>query len=190
MPASGGARARRRQKLNEEDSIRRITELRRLTNGGETPVEIFPAVEDALLAHSDSPKLWWIRGDSIQLGPEDSPYSLEDALLSYEKALMIDPSFPEAHESIGFYFDVIDIDLGRSEAAFREAVRCGAGDSSVVGLARVLSELGHPTSRILSFIDEHDLPHSPELQEIRDEIESGMWQPKQSNEEAESGPGE
>ena len=97
---------------------------------------------------------------------------------------MIDPSFPEAYESIGYYFDAIDIDLGRSEAAFREAVRCGAGDSSVVGLARVLSERGHSTSRILSFIDQHDVDHSPRFQEIREEIEAGLWRPKESNEEA------
>jgi hypothetical protein len=170
--------------LNEEDSIRRITELRRLSKGGETTVIVFRAIEDALSAHPDSPKLWCIRGDCIQLGPEDSPYSLEDALLSYEKALMLDPSFPEAHESIGYYFDVIDIDLDRSEVAFREAVRCGAGDSSVVGLARVLSERGHPTPQVLSFIDRHDVERSPQLQEIREEIEGGMWHPKQSNEEA------
>ena len=173
-----------RQKLNEEDSIHRITELRRLTKGGETTVNVFRAIKDALSTHPDSPKLWCIRGDCIQLGPEDSPYSLEDALLSYEKALIIDPGFPEAHESIGYYFDVIDIDLGRSETAFREAIRCGAGDSSVVGLARVLIEQGHPISQILSFIDQHDVEHSPMLQEIRGEIEGGMWQPKQSNEEA------
>ena len=147
-------------------------------------MQVFREIEDALAAHPDSPALWCMRGDSIQLGPEDSPYSLEDALLSYEKALMIDSGYPEAHESIGYYFDVIDIDLGRSEAAFREAIRCGAGDSSVAGLARVLSERGHPTSQILSFIDQHDVEHSSVLQDIREEIEGGRWQPKQSNEEA------
>ena len=173
-----------RQELNEEHHIHRITDLRRLTNGSETPVQVFREIEDALAAHPDSPALWCMRGDSIQLGPEDSPYSLEDALLSYEKALMIDSSFPDAHESIGYYFDVIDIDLGRSEAAFREAIRCGAGDNSVAGLARVLSERGHPTSQILSLIDQHDVEHSPVLQDIREEIEGGMWQPKQSNQDA------
>ena len=79
---------------------------------------------------------------------------------------------------------MIDIDLGRSEAAFREAIRCGAGDNSVAGLARVLSERGHPTSQILSLIDQHDVEHSPVLQDIREEIEGGMWQPKQSNQDA------
>ncbi len=183
-PRSGVGGLDVRQKLNEEDSICRITELRRLTSGGETPVQVFRAIEDALAAHPDFPKLWCIRGDCIQLGPEDSPYSLEDALQSYEKALMIDPSFAEAHESIGYYFDVIDIDLDRSEAAFREAVRCGAGDSSVVGLARVLSERGHPTTQVLTFIDRHDVEQSPQLQEIREEIEGGMWQTNLTNEEA------
>lgn len=96
---------------------------------------------------------------------------------------MIDPSFPEAHESIGYYFDVIEEDLGRSEAAFREAIRCGAGDSSVVGLARVLAEQGHSITQVLSFIDRHDVEQSHEIQEIREEIEGGMWQAKQSQEE-------
>jgi hypothetical protein len=90
---------------------------------------------------------------------------------------MIDPCFSEAHESIGYYFDVIDIDLNRSEAAFHEAVRCGGGASSVAGLARVLSERGHSTSDVFAMIDQHDVDNSPELQEIRAEIESGMWQP-------------
>ncbi len=79
---------------------------------------------------------------------------------------------------------MIDIDLSRSEAAFLEAIRCGGGESSVAGLARVLSERGYPTADVLMMIDQHDVEHSPELQEIRKEIASGMWRSNQTNEEA------
>ena len=112
------------------------------------------------------------------MGAEDAPYSLEDALLSYEKALMINPDYAEAHESIGYFFDVIDEDLEKSETAFREAVRCGGGASSVAGLARVLAERGHPVLEILAMIDHSDLDPSAHLMDIREEIESGMWASK------------
>ena len=87
-----------------------------------------------------------MRGDSIQLGPEDSPYSLKDALLPYENVVAIAASVSEVDESIGYYFAMIDSDIDRSEAAFRQAIRCGAGESSVAGLAGVLYQQGHPFS--------------------------------------------
>jgi hypothetical protein len=170
--------------MAEEDYIHKIAELSRLASGSETPIQVFREIEEALSVYPDSPSLWCMRGDLIQLGPEDSPYSLEDALRSYEKALTINPVFAEAHESIGYYSDVIDGDLVRAEAAFLEAVRCGGGESSVAGLARVRSERGHPTSDILTMIDQHDVKHSPVLQKIREEIASGMWQLEPPNENA------
>ena len=73
-------------------------------------------------------------------------------------------------ESIGYYFDVIDTDIDRSQAAFREVIHCGAGGSSVAGLAGVLYQQGHPFSQIMSLIDQHDVEHSPVLREIREEL--------------------
>ena len=49
-------------------------------------------------------------------------------------------------ESIGYYFAMIDTDIDLSGAVFREAIRCGAGESSVAGLAGVLYQQGHPFS--------------------------------------------
>lgn len=149
----------------------------------EATLKTLALADDAVRAFPQSPKLWCMRGDLIQQGSEESAYALEDALLSYERALAVNPMFAEAHESIGYYFDVIDEDFVRSEAAFLEAIRCGGGESSVAGLARVLAERGKPISDILVMIDRHDIDHSSVLKEVREEIASGSWQPEQENEE-------
>ena len=148
-------------------------------------MQVFREIGEGLSVPPNSASLWCMRGDSIQLGPEDSPYSLKDALLPYENVVAIASSVSEVDESIGYYFAMIDSDIDRSEAAFREAIRCGAGESSVAGLAGVLYQQGYPASQIMPLVDQHDVEHSPVLREIREEIVGGMEQPKQSNEDSE-----
>ena len=142
---------------------------------GWATVDTIALADQSIHAFPDSAKLWVMRGDLIQLGDDDSNYSLEEALKSYETALRIDPAFADAHESIGYYFDVIDEDLERSEAAFAAAIAHGAGVNSYFGLARVLAERGEPRKTILSMIDACAFCHDPKIQEIRIKIESGFW---------------
>ncbi|EEF62936.1 hypothetical protein [Pedosphaera parvula] len=139
--------------------------------------DLLPLVEEAIRAYPTSAKLHCMRGDLIQLS--DGPgYGLEDAAASYEQALKVDANFAEAHESIGYYCDVISHDLQLAEAAFRRAIELGAGVDSYVGLARVLAELGHDTQAILKFLDGCPFRDSAKILEIRSEIEKETWKPK------------
>ena len=60
----------------------------------------------AVQAFPLSARLWDIRGDLIQFGPESMPQPLEDALASYQRAVAVDPEFATAWDSIGHYYDV------------------------------------------------------------------------------------
>jgi lipoprotein NlpI len=62
--------------------------------------------------------------------------------LLYQQAVAVDPSFGEAYESIGYYYDVLEEDLSMTEMAFRKAIELEMGLNSYFGLARVLTEQG------------------------------------------------
>ena len=64
-----------------------------------------------------------MRGSLIQLGPENCPHSLDDALTSYQRAIEIDPLFAEAWEEIGRFHDTVRDDEAVAERFFREAER-------------------------------------------------------------------
>jgi hypothetical protein len=126
--------------VSDKDYIARIREA--WPREGEAGPELLHLAEEAVSKCRASPELWVMRGNLIQLSEQDSPYKLRDALLSYERALLVDSRCAEALQEIGYYFDVIDEDLPRVEAAFRRAIDCGGGEQSHVGMARVLAELG------------------------------------------------
>jgi tetratricopeptide (TPR) repeat protein len=62
-----------------------------------------------------------MRGDLIQLGAEDIPYELTDALASYERAIAIDPKCAEAYEEIGHFYDAVMGDAERAKPFFHRA---------------------------------------------------------------------
>ena len=74
---------------------------------GETSADALALADEAVRAYPNSAKLWCMRGDLIQLGSADIPYSLEDALACYERAFSIDPNFAEGHEEIGHFYDAV-----------------------------------------------------------------------------------
>ena len=55
--------------------------------GEETSNQALAVADEAVRAFPESPKLWCMRGDLIQLGAEDIPHELADALASYERAI-------------------------------------------------------------------------------------------------------
>ena len=117
-----------------------------------------------------------MRGDLIQLSGGSS-YTLRDALGAYENAVELDPHYSQAWESIGYYCDVHDQNFERAEFAFRRAVELGAGATAYVGVARVLAERNHQMTDILRFLDTCPYSDDDRVQEMRSEIESGMWEP-------------
>jgi hypothetical protein len=133
--------------------------------------------DEAVLRFPESPRLWQRRGDLIQLGDGESAHSLEDALRSYEMAVKLDPGFAEAHESIGYYFDAIDEDLPRAEAGFLKATQLGGGEYSWAGLARVIAEQGGLPEQILALIDDCPFADASAVQDVRQRLEQGFWDP-------------
>jgi tetratricopeptide (TPR) repeat protein len=143
---------------------------------GRATAETLRLADEAVSVHGSSPKLWCMRGDLIQCSDSsDDGHTLLDALHSYEAALRVDSNFAEAQESIGYYYDVIEIDLERALAAFKEAVRLGGGVDSYFGLARVLAECGTARDEIFSMIQTSPYRHHPKILEIRDEIQEGYY---------------
>jgi tetratricopeptide (TPR) repeat protein len=74
-------------------------------------------------AFPDSPKLWCMRGDLIQLASESCPHSLDDARACYQRATEIDPQFIEAWESLGHFHNAVLDDETTAQRFFSEAER-------------------------------------------------------------------
>jgi tetratricopeptide (TPR) repeat protein len=96
---------------------------------GESSDEALALADEAMRAYPNSAKLWCMRGNLIQLGSADTPYSLEDALACYERAVAIDPNFAEGYEEIGYFHDAVMPNPNRARRAFREAARIRKGQS-------------------------------------------------------------
>lgn len=104
-----------------------VTELERRwprpTDTDQALLATIALVDDAVRVFPQSPRLWCIRGDVIQLGPDGCPHNLEDARDCYHRAIDIDPQFVEAWESLGyFYHAVLDDEVGAARF-FSEAER-------------------------------------------------------------------
>jgi tetratricopeptide (TPR) repeat protein len=111
--------------MKESDYIEKLFAL--WPAEGETSDEALALADGAVRAHPDSARLWCMRGDLIQLGSADIPYSLEDALACYERAVSIDPGFAEGYEGIGHFYDAVMPNPSRARRAFREADRIRRG---------------------------------------------------------------
>ena len=86
----------------------------RETEAEATP-ETMALADEAVRAFPDSPKLWCMRGDLIQLASGSCQHSLDDAGACYLRAIKIDPSFAEAYEEAAHFFDAV---MGDEERAF------------------------------------------------------------------------
>jgi tetratricopeptide (TPR) repeat protein len=107
--------------MSEEDYIVQLRERWPRNAKMEVTPETIALADEATHAFPRSAKLWCMRGNLIQLGPENCPHSLDDALDSYKRAIEIDPSFADAWEEAGhFYHNVLD-DEAAAEPYLREA---------------------------------------------------------------------
>jgi Flp pilus assembly protein TadD len=108
--------------------------------GGATEIA-FRLLDEALLHHPGSVALWCLRGDVLQLAPDEEARTFDEAEASYLKAAALAPSDPEPIESLAHFYDNVLDDPLRAESYFRQAIALGAGDSAHEGLAQVLEEL-------------------------------------------------
>ena len=81
----------------------------------------YALMDEAVHAYPLSARLWDMRGDLILLGPEECPFSLDDALACYQKAIEADPQFAQAWESIGHFYDAVLDDEVKAQQCFLEA---------------------------------------------------------------------
>ena len=62
-----------------------------------------------------------MRAALIQLGSGDSPYTLDEALVCYQRALAADPYSVEALEDIAHFYDAVLSDSAKAAAYFAQA---------------------------------------------------------------------
>lgn len=111
-----------------------------LNERGETTIQSFQGIAEAIVAYPSSTSLWCLRGDLIQLGDGTGP-KLPEALASYEKAIALDPNCAEAYEEIGHYFDTVEGGPAKAESYFRKAIELDGRESAREALADVLEQL-------------------------------------------------
>lgn len=85
------------------------------------PDELLALADEAVQIFPESAKLWVMRGNLIQLGTGETSHTLDDALASYERAVLIDPNFVEGWEEIGHFHDAVMDDEERAREAFQKA---------------------------------------------------------------------
>ncbi len=113
--------------VTEQDHIDSIRKA--LPENGRASSRHIGLADEALRQYSDSTRLWCLRGDLIQLSDEvDDGRDLSDAQRSYERALTIDASCIEAHESLGYFLDAVMLDAKRARHHFDQAARLSEAD--------------------------------------------------------------
>lgn len=98
--------------MTEDDYISSLRA--RWPQGSDASLETIALADEAIRAFPNSARLWIMRGNLIQLGPESCRHALEESLASYQRAVEIDPQFADAWDEIGHYYDVV---LGEEKTA-------------------------------------------------------------------------
>lgn len=134
-------------------------------------------VDAALEDEPESVALWCVRGDLVQAAGEGGRLPLEEALASYERALVLAPDSAKANLEIGVFHDLVGDDPEAAEPFLRAAVEHGGGEAAYVALARVLAEMDDERGA-LEVLEEAPDPSSDEVSQLRDEILAGEWAPE------------
>lgn len=154
-----------------EKQIEKIKET--ISETGVTVV-VLESVEKTLRRWPDSDELWCLRGDLIQLCEGETDYDLADVFCSYQNAVVINPHSAEAHESLGYFYDVFENEFEKAESAFRQAIEFGAGADSFLGLARVLAQAGK-SEEALNLLSGCPFCDEVKVENLKHDIKSGGW---------------
>ena len=134
-------------------------------------------VENVLSKHADCARLWDLCGDLLRLfavhtnGNDASKLRAREC---YETAVGISPDDYLPYESLGFWHDTIEDDIGKSYDYFEKALALGNRDSTRIGMSRVLAQLGKRDDAIKMLLK---CENTPEAQLLLKEISSGQWDP-------------
>ena len=121
----------------------RIADIRKrvAADGAATPDDI-DEIDDLLEAEGPTVDLLILRGQLIQLLPDDDPDAADEAFACFQEAVELDPSSAEANEELAHFLDDVADEPEEAEPFFRRAIELGAGESARDGLRDVLSQLG------------------------------------------------
>jgi tetratricopeptide (TPR) repeat protein len=114
-----------------------------------------------------------------QVEPWSPEFDPRIPLAYFQRATSLNPKSADAHNELGYMYDVYFDDFPQAEAKFRKAIELGWDYSSYYGLARVLAETGRP-NRALSIVSSRNCPFSkhPQIIALRREIKDGKtWNP-------------
>lgn len=107
--------------MTENDYIEELK--KRWPRKGKATLETITFADEAIRTFPRSPKLWCMRGNLIELGRENSPHTLDDALASYKHAIEIDPQFIQAWEDIGYFYRNVLDEEDKAKPCFHEVER-------------------------------------------------------------------
>lgn len=77
-------------------------------------MEVLALADNAIREHPTPAQLWYLRGFLVWMAPEECLYDEIDALISYEKAVELDPGHADAYDRIGDYYDGLKNDPVRA----------------------------------------------------------------------------
>ena len=83
--------------------------------------EVLALADRAIRECPRSARLWYFRGRLIWMAPEESLYDGIDALLSFEKAVELNPDFADAYDRMGDYYDGLMDDPTRATKYYERA---------------------------------------------------------------------
>lgn len=121
---------RQKKSVNEEDYFQQLKSA--WPKKCEVPLSLIALADEAVARFPESPRLWCMRGNLMELGPAEVPHELGEALASYRRATEIDPSFAAAWEEIGHYYDAI-LDDEKSAAEYFAKARALKTDEPASG---------------------------------------------------------
>jgi tetratricopeptide (TPR) repeat protein len=121
--------------------------------------------------HPNEPELWDFLGDLMQVC--ESHYPIEASIDCYRRAIACDGMYAPAYESMGWALGTYFNQLEESSRNFLLALEFGAGDSSLVGLARIRAETGE-IDEAIQLLHQCQDQSNPDVMNLRREIGKGF----------------
>jgi tetratricopeptide (TPR) repeat protein len=137
-------------------------------------IEQLRLADEAVKAYPHSARLWCLRGQLIQVGPENGPHDLSDALDSLLHSIKEDNEYAEGYEEVAYFYDAVEDNPALAESYFRRAIELGGSVQAYVGLARVLAELGR-AQEVVPLLQNSPYGDNSEVVEVLREIDDGLW---------------
>lgn len=175
---------------NEQEYIDEINNLW-FCNAHSNPLESLSAglgsrllclVERGIEFHPCSSRLWFIRGEVLQLlaGRTGDNMDCDAVRECYSKAIEFNKLNYMPYESLAYLEDIYYLNYTNAERLFKAAITLGAGLESYLGLARILAQLKRKNEGF-EILDEAkqkfhiNKNYIDEIDNLIIEISEGIW---------------